>query len=127
MTFLTILGVIEILCNFRLVLEGMAGKKIPGASILEFTEKFSAKHFALSDVEDNTSGQLNKGGIADLSLLRTLLAIRQKSLEPSFWDVMDSFVLLAYANLAVSRSLLQQLLACLNFTLDSEDLSSWCK
>ena len=105
----------------------MAGKKIPGTSRLEFTEKFSANNFALSDVEDNTSGRLNKGGIADLSLLRTLLAIRQKSLKPSFWEVMDSLVLLPHANLAVSRSLLQQLLARLNFTLDSEDLSSWCK
>ena len=36
---------------------------------------------------------------------------------------MDSFVLLAYANLAASRTLLQQLLACLNFTLESEDFS----
>ena len=35
---------------------------------------------------------------------------------------MDSFVLLAYASLAASRVLLQQLLASLNFTLDSEDL-----
>ena len=34
---------------------------------------------------------------------------------------MDSFVLLAYASLAASRTLLQQLLACLNYTLDSED------
>ena len=34
---------------------------------------------------------------------------------------MYSFVLLAYASLAASRTLLQQLLACLNFTLDSED------
>ena len=65
---------------------------------------------------------MNRGGIADLTLLRTLLAIRQKSQEPSFWEVMDSFVLLAYASLAASRTLLQQLLACLNLTLDSEDL-----
>ena len=34
----------------------------------------------------------------------------------------DAFVLLAYASLAPSRTLFQQLLACLNFTLDSEDL-----
>ena len=40
---------------------------------------------------------------------------------------MDSFVLLAYASLAASRTLLQQLLACLNFTLESEDLSFWYK
>ena len=34
---------------------------------------------------------------------------------------MDSFFLLAYARLAPSRTLLQRLLACLNFTLESED------
>ena len=70
---------------------------------------------------------LNRGGIEDLFLLRTLLAIRQKSREPSLWEVMDSFVLLAYASLAASRTFLQQLLACLNFTLDSEDLFCWYK
>ena len=40
---------------------------------------------------------------------------------------MDSFVLLAYAGLAASKSLLQLLLACLNFTFDSEDLPFWYK
>ena len=70
---------------------------------------------------------LNRGGIEDLFLLRTLLAIRQKSREPSLWEVMDSFVLLAYASLAASRTFLQQLLACLNFTLESEDLFFWYK
>ena len=35
---------------------------------------------------------------------------------------MDSFVLLTYASLAASGNLFQRLLACLNFTLDSEDL-----
>ena len=34
---------------------------------------------------------------------------------------MGSFVLVAYASLAASRTLLQWLLACLNFTLDSEE------
>ena len=124
MTFLTILGVTEILCSSKLVIEEKTGKEIPESSSLWFLEKFSANNFALSDAEDNTSGPLNRGGIADLPLLRTLLAIRQKSQEPSFWEVMDSFVLLAYASLAASRTLLQRLLACLNFTLDSED--SFC-
>ena len=55
MTFLTILGVTEILCSFRLVLEGETGKEIPESSILEFLGKFSANNFALSDAEDNTS------------------------------------------------------------------------
>ena len=66
MTFLTILGVIEILCSFRLVLEGKTGKEIPESSRLEFLEKFSANNFALLDAEDNTSGPLNRGSIADL-------------------------------------------------------------
>ena len=79
MTFLTILGLTEILCSFRLVQEGKTGKEIPESSRLEFLEKFSANKFALSDAEDNTSGPLNRVGIADLPLLRTLLAIRQKS------------------------------------------------
>ena len=127
MTFLTILGVMDILCSFRLVLEGKTGKEIPESSRFEFLEKFLENHFALSDAEDNTSGPLNGGGIADLPLLRTLLAIRQKSREPSFWEVMDSFVLVAHASLVASRTLLQLLLAYLNFALDSEDLFCWCK
>ena len=102
MTFLTILGVTEI-CSFRLVLEGKTGKEIPESSRLEFLEKFSVNNFALSDAEDNTSGPFNKGGIADLPLLRTLLTIRQKSRELSFWEVIDSFVLLAYESLAASK------------------------
>ena len=79
MIFLTILGVTEILCSFKLVLEGKTGKEIPESSTLEFLEKFSAKTFALSDVEDNTFGRLNRGGIADKILLKTLLVIRQVS------------------------------------------------
>ena len=122
MTFLTILGVMEILWSFRLVLEGKAGKEIPESARLEFLEKFLANKFALSDVEDNTSGLLHREGIADLPLLRTLLAIHQKYREPSFWEVMDTFVLVAYASLAASRTFLQQLPTCLNFTLDSEEL-----
>ena len=93
MTFLTILGVTEILSSFRLVLEGKTGKEIPESSRLEFLEKFSGNNFALSDAEDNTSGPLNRGGIAYLSLLRTILAICLKSQEPIFWEVMGFSVL----------------------------------
>ena len=61
MTFLTILGVMEFLCSFRLVLEGKTGKEIPKSSRLEPWEKFLANNFALSDAKDNTSGPLNRG------------------------------------------------------------------
>ena len=126
-TFLTILRVTEILWSFKLVLEEKTSKVTPESSRLEFKVEFSPNNFALSDAEDNTSGPLNRGGIADLPLLRTLLAIHQKSRELGFWEVMDCFILLAYASLAASRTLLQRLLACLNFTLESEDFSLWYK
>ena len=74
MTFLTILGVMEILCSFKLVLEGKTGKQVPESSRLEFLENVLANKFPLSDAEDNSPGPLNRGGIADLPLLRTLLA-----------------------------------------------------
>ena len=79
MTFLAILGVTEIFCSFRLVLEGKTGKEIPESAKLEFLEKVLANNFALSDAEENTSQPLNRESMADLPLLRTLLAICQKS------------------------------------------------
>ena len=88
---------------------------------------FSAHNFALSDAEDNTSGPLNTGGIKDLLLLRTLLIIPQKSREQSFCDAKDPFTLLAISKSGSLRILLQQLLVCLNFTSNSEDLLCWCK
>ena len=51
MTFLTILGVMEILCSFRLNLKGKTGKEVPGSSKLEFLEKFSANDFDLFDAQ----------------------------------------------------------------------------
>ena len=55
MTFLTTLGVTEILCSFKLVLERTTGKEIPESSRFEFLDKFLTNHFALSDAKDNTS------------------------------------------------------------------------
>ena len=52
--------------------------EIPESSRLEFLEKFSTNNIALADAEDNTFGPFNKGGIGDLPMLRTLLAIHQK-------------------------------------------------
>ena len=105
------MGDTEILCSFKLVLEGKTDKEMPESSRLEFL-----------GTEENTTGPLNRRDIADLPLLRTLLAIRQNSQEPSFWEVMDSFVLLAYASLEASRTLLQRLLSCLNLEAEAADL-----
>ena len=65
--------------QFQINYRRETGKVIPESSRLKFLEEFLANNFALSDAEDNTSGPLNRGGIADLPLLRTLLAIHQKS------------------------------------------------
>ena len=100
-----ILGVKEILCSIRLV--GKTGKEIPKASKLEFSEKFLVNKFALSEAVNNTSGSLNRGGIANLPLLRRPLAIHLKSQKSGFCVVIDSFVFVAYAILAASKILLQ--------------------
>ena len=89
--------------SFRLVLEGKTDKEIPESSRLEFLEKFLANNIGLSDAEDNTPRLLNRGGIADLPLLRTLLAVCQKFREPSFWKVTDCFILVPYASLGVQE------------------------
>ena len=59
------------------------------------SQKSILQTFVLSEAEDITSGPLNRGGTAALPLLRTQVAIRQKLLEASFWEVIDIFVLLA--------------------------------
>ena len=84
MTFLTILGVTEI-CIFKLVVEVKIGKEKCGFSSLQFLETFSTNNSA----EDNNSGPLNSGGIADLPLFRTL-SNSSKVPRASLWEVMGS-------------------------------------
>ena len=59
-----------------MVLEGKTGKEIPESSRLEFLEKFLVNSSVLSDAEDNTSGLLNGGGIADLPLTDIMLIMQ---------------------------------------------------
>ena len=70
MTPLTILGVIEILCSLRLVLEGKTGNEIRVIEIRVLRKVFS-KTFCFIRC------RRHRGGITDLPLLRTLLAIFQ--------------------------------------------------
>ena len=53
---------------------------------------FLANNFALSVAGNKLSGPLNRGGIPDLPMFRRLLAVCQKSSEPNFFEVTDSFV-----------------------------------
>ena len=54
---LSILGVTEILCSFRLVLEGKTGIEITKLSRLEFLEKFLASNFTSSETEGCSNTQ----------------------------------------------------------------------
>ena len=110
----------------KLVLEGKTGKEIAESSISEFLEKSSANKFIrcrkkhLWAIEQRRSSKS--------TFVENTVSNSVKSPDSqSFWEVIDSLVLLAYASLAASKTLLQQLLACLNFTLESEDLSFWYK
>ena len=80
MNFLTIFGITEIWCSFKINYK-KTGKEIPKSPKLEFFERFLANNFALPDAEDKTLGLLNWGGMVDLPLLKTL-AICQKPQEP---------------------------------------------
>ena len=80
--------------QFQISSRRKTGEETLKSSKLELLEKVLANKFALTDAEDNTSGLLNRRNTADLSLLRILLAIQQKSWEPSFWEVMDSFTMI---------------------------------
>ena len=124
--FFIILGITETWGSFKLVLGRKTGKKIPASSRSELFEMLLPNSFALSDVKNSISIPWNRGGIADLPLLKTLLAICQKSWKTSFWEVMDSFFIsiCKYASLAASRWPFQRLLACLNFHL-YRDLFCW--
>ena len=58
---------------------------------MEFSEKFSAYNFALSDAEHNTQRALKREGIIDLPLLTTILAILKKAWESNISEVVDCF------------------------------------
>ena len=102
--FLTMSGVTERLYSFRLVLQEKTGKEISESWRLELLEKFSANNYALSEAEDNNSGLLNRYSRFDFveNTTGNLLKVQ----EPGFWEVTDCFVLLAYASLVASRTLL---------------------
>ena len=73
---------------------------------------------ASSNLEDNTSGPLYRARIANLP-------ISQRSSESRFPELIDFFVLLVQAILAISNTLFQWLLDCLNFTPGVKDLLCW--
>ena len=64
MTFLTKLGVTEILCSFRLVLVGKTGEEMLESSRLEFLEKFSANNFAFVENTISNSPKIHESQVS---------------------------------------------------------------
>ena len=91
------------MCSFRLVVEKKVDQEISELFRFKFLKNFLlfVNSFALSVVEGGTSGPLERGD-------NSRFFHRQKLREPSFWEVIDSFVLLVYTSLAALRTLLQR-------------------
>ena len=97
------MGVNGISCIFRLVLEGKTGKDIPESSQKSFQQTTLLYLMQKTTLQEQNFSEF-----------------RAQSFELSFWEVIDSFVLVAI--LTASRILWQRLLACLNFHLDVKKL-----
>ena len=113
MTFLTILGVIKILCSFKLVLEGKTSKEIPKSSRLVLRTKFLRRDRLFCFIS-----------ICKFSSFKNPFPLITKNLKklhgPFLW--MEFICLKARAT---SRR--QFTFSQLNFNLDSEDLFCWDK
>ena len=93
--FLTILGVIEI-CSFRLVLERKTGKEIPEPSKIRVISKNFNEQFCFIKCRRQYLWALEKRWYCRyLCWEHFYVAICQKPHKPSFWEVIDSFVLRA--------------------------------
>ena len=64
--------------------QGKTGKYISESSRLKLSEKFSSHQFVLLDENNLAFTTLNRGGRVNLPFLRIILAVHQKSPEPSF-------------------------------------------
>ena len=117
------LGVTYIFYSFRLVLEGKTGKEIHDSSRLEFLEKFFT---ILLYQMQNTSGPLNRGGIADLSLM-SYVRFFFKSQKQSFWEVIDSFCFISICKFGSLKKPFATTTNLSKFPLDLEDLFCWYK
>ena len=127
MTFLIILGVTEILCSFRSVLDGKTFKEILELSRLEFIKRFYQLQNTFIRCKRQHLQVVEQRKYNRFTFFENTISNTPKLREPGFREEMESFLLLAYASLAALRILLQGLLASLNFTLDSENLFFWYK
>ena len=93
---------------------------MPKSSRLEFFEKFLTNNFALSDAEDNTSDPLNRGGITDLPLLRTLSNL-PKVPRAKFLGSDGVFCFISICKFGSFKNTFATITILSELTLDSED------
>ena len=115
-----------IIYSFWLYPHGKTGKQISESSRLTLLEKFSSHQFALLDENNLAFGALNRGGIVNLTFLRIILAVCQKSPKPSLMKTKEA-IFMGYSNSTrcwkSERSLILALIfmirnMCINSELD---------
>ena len=120
------MGVTEILCSFKWVLGWKTGKYTWVIKI-RVLRKVLSKQFCFIRCRTQQLWSMEKRRYSRFIFVENTIDNSPKITTAKFLGRMDSFVLLAYESLATLRTLLQWLLACLNFTLELEDLSFWYK
>ena len=102
MTLLTNFGVTDFLCSFTLVLKGNTGKGFIKIRVPRkvFSQQY---YFIRCRIEHLQAVEYKK--YSRFTFVEN--TIHQKSREPSFWEVIHSFVLLPFASFVASRTLLQ--------------------
>ena len=84
MTFLYVLGVTEILCSFRLVLEGKTGNKITESSRLEFKEKIFANKFFFTRCKRQHPWAVEEKGYSGFTIVENTISNLPKVLRAKF-------------------------------------------
>ena len=93
---------------------------------LEFWEKSSIVLLYQMQMT-TTSRLLNRRGRVDLTLLRTRLAVCQKSWESSFWEMISSFFIniSKFVKFGSFKNPFPTIIACLDLNLTSGNLLCW--
>ena len=98
---------------------------MPESSWLKFLEKNFSKQFCFIRCGNQHLEAVEYRRFSRFILVGNTIINLQKFLRAKFLG--RDGLLLVYKILTASRTLLQQLLACLNLTLNSKDLLFWCK
>ena len=130
-TFSTILEITQILCSLKLVLERKRGKEILESSRLEFFEKNFSKQICFIKYRRQHLWTIEQRMYSRFIFIESTISNFPKVSRAQFLESDGLFCFISkfasYASLAASRSLLQRLIACVNFPLDSKYFFCWYK